>query len=155
LAVRATAPFVAMGATLLRWTELHADGGRSTALLSLLVGVATGLLWAPCAGPVLGLILTGAAVSGPSFETALLLLLYALGAATSLAAGSLLGGALIARVGLLAGWGEALRRILGAAVVAGAALIWLGLDTGLLTRWSSTTANALEQNLIAALGQDS
>ena len=31
---------------------------------SLLLGVATGLLWAPCAGPVLGLILTGAALAG-------------------------------------------------------------------------------------------
>ena len=29
-----------------------------------LLGVATGLLWAPCAGPVLGLILTGAALQG-------------------------------------------------------------------------------------------
>ncbi len=32
---------------------------------SLLLGVSTGLLWAPCAGPILGLILTGAAVAGP------------------------------------------------------------------------------------------
>ena len=30
----------------------------------LLLGVATGFLWAPCAGPVLGLILTGAALAG-------------------------------------------------------------------------------------------
>jgi len=31
---------------------------------SALLGVATGLLWAPCAGPILGLILTGAALNG-------------------------------------------------------------------------------------------
>ena len=35
---------------------------------SLLLGVATGLLWAPCAGPILGLILTGAALNGASVE---------------------------------------------------------------------------------------
>jgi cytochrome c biogenesis protein CcdA len=55
-------------------------------LQSLLLGVATGLLWAPCAGPVLGLILTGAALQGASVETSLLLLAYAAGAVTSLAA---------------------------------------------------------------------
>jgi thiol-disulfide isomerase/thioredoxin len=127
-------------------------GERRTALLSLLLGIATGLLWAPCAGPVLGLVLTGAAVGGPSVQTTLLLLVYALGAATSLAAGLLLGGRLLARLKRLAGWGEGLRRLLGAAVVAGAASIWLGLDTGLLTRWSSATASALEQQLITTFG---
>jgi cytochrome c biogenesis protein CcdA len=154
LVVRMTAPLVTIGARLSGWAELRMSGGRRTALLSMLLGVATGLLWAPCAGPVLGLILTGAAVRGPSLQTSLLLLVYALGAATSLAAGSLLGGGLLARLKHLAGWGEGLRRILGAAVVAGAASIWLGLDTGLLTRWSSATATALEQHLVAALGAD-
>jgi cytochrome c biogenesis protein CcdA len=48
---------------------------------SLLLGVAIGLLWAPCAGPILGLILTGAA----SVNSALLLFAYGLGAAVSLA----------------------------------------------------------------------
>ena len=48
-------------------------------------------LWAPCAGPILGLILTGAAIKGASASTTLLLLAYALGAATSLAAALLIG----------------------------------------------------------------
>jgi thiol-disulfide isomerase/thioredoxin len=74
-----------------------------------------------------------------------------LGAATSLAAGLLLGGRLLAVVKRSARWGDGLRRILGAAVVAGAATIWLGLDTGLLTRWSSASTNSLEQDLIATL----
>ncbi len=38
-----------------------------------MIGVATGLLWAPCAGPVLGLILTGAALNGASLGTTALL----------------------------------------------------------------------------------
>src|SRR5277367_1920716 len=33
---------------------------------ALVLGMSTGLLWAPCAGPILGLILTSAAVQGPS-----------------------------------------------------------------------------------------
>jgi len=34
---------------------------------SFLLGIGTGLLWAPCAGPILGLILTGAALGEPVF----------------------------------------------------------------------------------------
>ncbi len=37
-----------------------------------------GLLWAPCAGPILGLVLTGAALQGANAGTTLLLLCYAL-----------------------------------------------------------------------------
>ena len=46
---------------------------------SFLLGIGTGLLWAPCAGPILGLILTGAALGGTNAHTTLLLLAYAPG----------------------------------------------------------------------------
>jgi cytochrome c biogenesis protein CcdA/thiol-disulfide isomerase/thioredoxin len=151
LAVRMTAPIVSIGSRLSRWAGQGMTAKGTTAASSMLLGVATGLVWAPCAGPVLGLILTGAALRGPSVETSLLLLAYGLGAATSLAAGLLLGGRLLAVVKRSARWGDGLRRILGAAVVAGAATIWLGLDTGLLTRLSSASTNRLEQDLIATL----
>jgi cytochrome c biogenesis protein CcdA len=55
-----TQPVVAFGNRL-----LNASGKPSktaTVQSSLLLGVATGLLWAPCAGPILGLVLTGAAL---------------------------------------------------------------------------------------------
>lgn len=51
---------------------------------SLLLGLATGLLWAPCAGPILGLILTGAALQGANIGTSLLLPAYAAVAAIAL-----------------------------------------------------------------------
>ncbi len=43
-------------------------------------------------GPILGLVLTGAALQGANAQTSLLLLAYALGAATSLAVALLIGG---------------------------------------------------------------
>jgi cytochrome c biogenesis protein CcdA/thiol-disulfide isomerase/thioredoxin len=148
LAARLTAPLVAIGA---RLSDRVGRRQRVTMLSSMLLGIATGLIWAPCAGPVLGLILTSAALRGPSVETSLLLMTYGLGAATSLAAGLLLGGRVLAAVKRSAPWGEGVRRILGAAVVAGAAIIWLGLDTGALTRLSTAGTNHLERNLIAAV----
>jgi cytochrome c biogenesis protein CcdA len=59
LADRLAKPLVALGARLSQSAEGTASE-RPAVLPSLLLGVATGLLWAPCAGPVLGLILTGA-----------------------------------------------------------------------------------------------
>ncbi|CAN5366119.1 hypothetical protein BH09PSE5_BH09PSE5_31270 [soil metagenome] len=51
---------------------------------------------APCAVPILGLVLTGAASSGASAQTSVLLLAYAAGAATSLACALLIGGRVFA-----------------------------------------------------------
>jgi cytochrome c biogenesis protein CcdA/thiol-disulfide isomerase/thioredoxin len=151
LAARLTARVVSIGSRLSSWVGRRERAKGATAATSLLLGVATGLVWAPCAGPVLGLILTGAALRGPSVETSLLLLTYGLGAATSLAVGLLLGGRLLAVVKQSTRSGDGIRRILGATVVAGATTIWLGLDTGLLTNLSLANTNTLEQDLIATL----
>ncbi|MEH2481695.1 cytochrome c biogenesis protein CcdA/thiol-disulfide isomerase/thioredoxin [Nitrobacteraceae bacterium AZCC 2146] len=157
LAARMMAPVVSIGSRLSDWAGHRVNASdatrNATAIPSILLGVATGLLWAPCAGPVLGLILTGAALRGPSIETSLLLLTYGLGATTSLAAGLLFGGRLLAVVKQSVRWSDGFRHVLGAAVVAGAATIWLGADTGLLTRLSSAGTNVLEQGLIVALRQ--
>ena len=82
LAARMTNPLVGLGARLSTSAQGGGQGGESTVVGSLVLGVATGLLWAPCAGPVLGLILTGAALEGASARTTLLLFGYAAGAAT-------------------------------------------------------------------------
>lgn len=92
LAERLTRPLVAVGA---RLSQSTADGTSAGSFApTFLLGIATGLLWAPCAGPILGLVLTGAALGGASIQTSLLLLAYALGAATSLALALLIGGCL-------------------------------------------------------------
>jgi len=151
LAARIMEPIVSVGSRLSSCAGWRATAEGTTATASMLLGVATGLIWAPCAGPILGLILTGAALRGPSVETSLLLLTYGLGAATSLAAGLLFGGRLFAFIKQAIRWGNGIHRILGATVVAGAAMIWFGLDTGLLTSLSPASTNRLEQNLIATL----
>ena len=140
-------PAVALGARL----SSSAAGRSGTPRGALLLGVATGLLWAPCAGPVLGLILSAAIMDGPTLRTFFLLLSYALGAATSLALALLLGGRLLAPIKRSLRAGEWLRRGLGAAVLAGVAAIALGLDTGALARLSQAGGSiALEQKLLPA-----
>ncbi len=147
LADRLTQPLVGLG------DRLSARAGTEPGVgSSLLLGVATGLLWAPCAGPILGLILTGAAIKGASASTTFLLLAYALGAATSLAAALLVGGRVFAAMKRSLGAGEWIRRVLGALVLAGVAAIALGLDTGFLTRISAAQTASLEEGLLSRTG---
>jgi cytochrome c biogenesis protein CcdA/thiol-disulfide isomerase/thioredoxin len=151
LSDRMTRPLVSLGDRLSQSADKSAGEGRSTILASLLLGVATGLLWAPCAGPVLGLILTGAALQGASVQTTLLLLVYAAGAATSLALALLIGGRVFAAMKRSLGVGEWVRRGLGAAVLAAVVAIAFGLDTDFLTNVSLASTASLEQGLVDKL----
>ena len=150
LADRAMQPLVRLGSRL----SNAADQGGENVWSSLLLGVATGLLWAPCAGPILGLILTGAALNGASVGTSVLLLAYALGAATSLALALLVGGRVFAVMKRSLGAGEWVRRALGALVLAGVAVIALGLDTAYLARLSTAQTELIEQGIANRLGMD-
>jgi cytochrome c biogenesis protein CcdA/thiol-disulfide isomerase/thioredoxin len=141
-------PLVGLGARLSRSVDHGVAAGGSSVPASLLLGVATGLLWAPCAGPVLGLILTGAALQGANARTTLLLLAYAAGAATSLALALLVGGRVLAALKRSLGVGEWIRRGLGVAVLAAVVAIALGFDTGVLTRVSLASTAPLEQRLL-------
>jgi cytochrome c biogenesis protein CcdA/thiol-disulfide isomerase/thioredoxin len=138
-------PFVALGNRLAQPTP---GSSRFGLVNSLLLGVATGLLWAPCAGPILGLILTGAAISGPNARTTLLLFSYAAGAATSLAVALLAGGRVFAFLKKSLGTGEWIRRALGVAVLLAVVAIVFGWDSTVLTRLSLNGTNSLEQSLI-------
>jgi cytochrome c biogenesis protein CcdA/thiol-disulfide isomerase/thioredoxin len=151
LADWAMRPFVALGARLSRSADDAEASKKSSIVSSFLLGVATGFLWAPCAGPVLGLILTGAALNGANVGTTFLLLAYALGAATSLALALAIGGRVFAAMKRSLGVGEWVRRALGVAVLAAVVAIFFGLDTGFLTRISLSGTNGLEQSLIDRL----
>jgi cytochrome c biogenesis protein CcdA/thiol-disulfide isomerase/thioredoxin len=150
LADRLTRPFVAIGSRMLPAGSTSSRGIWRSALL----GIATGFLWAPCAGPILGLILTGAAISGPSAQTTLLLFSYALGAMASLAIATLAGNRLLTALKSSLGAGEWVRRGLGAAVLLGVVAIALGWDTGILTRLSTSSTNRIEQSLIDKIHPD-
>ncbi|MET1536726.1 cytochrome c biogenesis protein DipZ [Burkholderia sola] len=145
-----TRPLVAVGNRLTGFAQR--DGRPAGPASSLLLGVATGLLWAPCAGPILGLVLTGAALRGASVGTTLLLVAYAAGAATSLGVALVIGGKVFAAMKRSLGAGEWIRRGIGAALLAGVGAIALGLDTGALAQLSTVTTGGLETKLVDRLG---
>ncbi|RFC35239.1 MAG: Cytochrome c biogenesis protein CcdA [Candidatus Nitrotoga sp. SPKER] len=148
LSERLMRPFVSLGGRL----QQHADQ-QGNFKGSLLLGVAVGFLWAPCAGPILGLVLAGAALNGANLYSALLLLVFAAGAATSLGFALLAGTRMFKLMKRGLGAEEWVRRGLGIAVVAGVVVIALGWDTRFLSKFTYLNTANTEQKLIAQLAQ--
>ena len=139
-------PFVLLGNRLDPQTRK-----MSGALGSLMIGVATGLLWAPCAGPILGVILTGAMLQGANAQTSLLLVAYGLGSALSLGTLIFAGRGLVNRLKAsipVTGW---LRRATGFAVLAAALMISTGADKTLLAGASSEGVSVLENGVLQSV----
>jgi cytochrome c biogenesis protein CcdA/thiol-disulfide isomerase/thioredoxin len=138
-----TKPFVALGNLLDQDTRK-----RAGPMGSIMLGVATGLLWAPCAGPILGVILTGAMLQGANAQTSLLLLAYGAGSALSLGTLIFAGRGLVNRLKPsipFSGW---LRRGAGVAVLATVAVIATGADKTLLANTSSEGVASVEKNVL-------
>jgi len=138
-----TRPFVALGNRLDQDTRK-----RAGPMGSIMLGVAIGLLWAPCAGPILGVILTGAMLQGANAQTSLLLLAYGAGSALSLGTLIFAGRGLVNRLKPsipFSGW---LRRGAGVAVLATVAVIATGADKSLLANTSSEGVASVEKNVL-------
>jgi cytochrome c biogenesis protein CcdA/thiol-disulfide isomerase/thioredoxin len=138
-----TRPFVMLG------NRLDPDTRKKAGpMASIMLGVATGLLWAPCAGPILGVILTGAMLQGANAQTSLLLLAYGAGSALSLGTLIFTGRGLVNRLKPsipFTGW---LRRGAGVAVLATAAVIATGADKTLLANTSSEGVASVEKSVL-------
>jgi cytochrome c biogenesis protein CcdA/thiol-disulfide isomerase/thioredoxin len=147
LAETLTRPLVRAGSRLQGGPTTETSVGKS-----FLLGISTGLLWAPCAGPILGLILTGAAIQGPGARSSFLLLSYALGAATSLAIALFAGKKVFSTMKNSLRFDVWIRRALGAAVIIGVIAIALGWDTNLLAKVSFVNTATAEEHLIHAFG---
>src|SRR5262249_48947291 len=107
-----------------------------TNLGGFVLGTTLGLIWTPCAGPVLGAILTAVATSPDHTHGALLLLAYTIGAALPMLAVAYGGQAISTRLRSVAPYTVRLQRAFGVIVIAFAlsaflqydaiALAWLG-----------------------------
>lgn len=142
-------PFVALGQ---RLAPSGAGDQRLGPVASAVLGIATGLLWAPCAGPILGLVLTGAALNGASVGTSVLLLAYALGAATALGLALFAGAKAASVLKRSLGVGQWIRRALGASVLAGVVALGLGWDARLLSQIEFFNTTPIEERLLTWTG---
>ena len=107
-----------------------------TNLGGFVLGATLGLIWTPCAGPVLGAILTAIATSPDHAHGALLLLAYTVGAAVPMLAVAYGGQAISTRLRRVAPYTARLQQAFGVIVIAFAlsaflqydaiALAWLG-----------------------------
>ena len=93
-----------------------------------------GLIWTPCAGPVLGSILTLIATSKDTAWASLLLVVYALGAALPMLAIAHGGQAVTTRIRGVARIAPRLQQGFGVLVIAFALLSYLQYDT-LVVAW--------------------
>ncbi|MEY4745243.1 MAG: hypothetical protein RL272_1188 [Candidatus Parcubacteria bacterium] len=101
---------------------------RKDAWSGILVGASLGLVWTPCAGPILGSILTLASRTADYVTTLLLMFAYAFGAGVPMLAIAYGGNALQRRVLGIGRWQSVLNKVFGLLVVGTAVLILTGYD---------------------------
>jgi cytochrome c biogenesis protein CcdA len=118
----------------------HTDGAvRATGpgnFGGLVLGLTLGVLWTPCAGPILGSILTLIATSEDLAHAGLLLVAYAIGAAIPILLIAYGGQYATTQVRRLAPYTPALQRSFGAAVLLVALAFYTQYDT-IITVWLS------------------
>lgn len=105
-----------------------------TPFSTLVLGASLGLVWAPCAGPILGIILTLAALQS-SFGAVLLLMGgYAFGAALPMLLIGYGGRRVSERAKSFRRWGAITHKALGALTIASVIILFFNLDTLLLAK---------------------
>jgi len=130
------APFEWLSIRLNGWLNFGAAGGaqREGAFGGLVLGTTLGLVWTPCAGPVLGSILTLVATSKNLAWAATLLIAYAIGAAIPMLAIAYGGQAATTRVRSLARISPLMQQGFGVVVIAFALAAYFQYDT-LIVAW--------------------
>ena len=140
-------PATRAGAALLSGSP---DSGAVTPLRNVVVGMAIGLLWAPCAGPILGVLIAASAIATAP-RAALLFLTFALGAAMSLAAVISLGARLITRIKRAGITEVVVRRVLGVATIVTVVAIFFGVDQTLFGKGGIVKTASAEEHLVTTL----
>ena len=110
------------------------EGNREGNLGGFVLGTTLGLVWTPCAGPVLGSILTVVATSTDTAWASVLLVVYAIGAAIPMLAIAYGGQAVTTRVRRVARIAPRLQQAFGVVVIAFAVASYFQYDT-LIVAW--------------------
>jgi cytochrome c-type biogenesis protein len=112
----------------------HSAASRHGVIGGFVLGTTLGLVWTPCAGPVLGSILTVIATSKDTAWASLLLVVYAIGAALPMLAIAYGGQAITTRIRSVARIAPRLQQGFGVVVIGFALLSYFQYDT-LIVAW--------------------
>lgn len=94
----------------------------------LTMGLALGLIWTPCTGPIMAAVITLAASGGVTLTAVLITVAFALGAGVPLLALAYGGQAVIRRSRVLASKAGLLQRVFGVIMIATGLIILFGVD---------------------------
>jgi cytochrome c-type biogenesis protein len=114
--------------------SFHSAASRQGVIGGFILGTTLGLVWTPCAGPVLGSILAVIATSKDTAWASLLLVVYAIGAALPMLAIAYGGQAVTTRIRSVARIAPRLQQGFGVVVIGFALLSYLQYDT-LIVSW--------------------
>jgi cytochrome c biogenesis protein CcdA/thiol-disulfide isomerase/thioredoxin len=127
-----------------------ANAGPATVARNVAIGAAVGILWAPCAGPILGLLIAAASTSGGA-RAASLFLTFAFGAATMLGLVLAFGTRALALIRRFATADHIVRRTLGVATLTTVVALTFGWDQALFAKGGIVNTAQAENLLIQHL----
>ncbi len=125
-------------------SRLTSFGGRFTQNAGsgywsgFLTGFALGLVWSPCAGPILATIATLAATQTVSFQVVLVALSFVLGVSLPLFVLAVLGKTVLTKTRALAPYTKRIQQIFGLIMILASGAIYTGYDKVLQTKWLDT-----------------
>lgn len=92
----------------------------------LIFGALIGVIWTPCAGPILAAVIVQTVIQKTTFASFLTVLAFGVGAAIPMLVIALLGRKIMAKFGLFRSQARIFRKILGAIIIAGVAYMFFG-----------------------------
>lgn len=113
-----------------RFTKDRGDGFGG----GFVTGAALGLIWTPCAGPILAAVATLAATQTVGIDGVLLITAYVVGVSIPLYLLTLMGGRVLGRTRALSVYTGIIQRAFGAVMILSALLIFTGYDKKLQTK---------------------
>jgi cytochrome c biogenesis protein CcdA/thiol-disulfide isomerase/thioredoxin len=112
-----------------RFTHGRGDGFGG----GFITGVALGLIWTPCAGPILAAVATVAATQAVGYQAFLLIVTYVIGVCVPLYILTLIGGRVLTGTRAFSAYTGIIQKVFGVVMILSALMIFTGYDRKLQT----------------------